>query len=327
MADSRSARVRLLVLLDILKVYSNEANVLSLDEICEHMEHYGFVVTKRAVLSDIKTLNTTPYKVIYVTKPKKGYYIIRNFTLAAADSFMTAVYSSEMLSASERMNAEKTMQRILSIPTHDLLMSTTEKVSVEVPHEPASWDILMALRVAISRKKKVEISYTVTCPGDSFTSAEKEESMTVNPVRIAISSNTTLFVFTENGSSCAKCMHLCRVKSVNVLDDEAEDFAGNVADAVGFFTGNIIRDRHMITEWVFLKVRHEDIELVRNFFDSPIQFRKADEEGYYIAKVFTLLDERFIGWLFCYGDKVEIIAPQGLKNFILDRLRSNITSV
>lgn len=327
MADNRSARIRLLALVDILKVYSNEANVLSVDEICEHLERYGFTVTKRAVLSDIKTLNTTPYKVIYVTKPKKGYYIIRNFTLAAVDSLMTAVHSSEMLSSVERKTAEEAMKKILSIPTHDLLMSTTERVAVEVTHEPASWDILMALRTAIAQKKKVQISYTVTCPGDSFTSAEKEETMSVNPVKIAISSHTMLFVFTQTGIIGAKCMHLCRIKSVKILDEDTEEFTGNIADAVGFFTGSIIRERHMITRWVFLRIKHENIELVRNFFDSPIQFRKDDEEGYYIAKVFTLLDERFIGWLFCYGDKVEIIAPQGLKDFVLDRLKNNITSV
>ncbi|MBR2868176.1 MAG: hypothetical protein IKB88_03795 [Clostridia bacterium] len=154
MAENRSARTRLLTIVDILKVYSNESNVLSIEEICTHLEKYGYEATKRNVVADIKSINTTPYKIIYVTKPKKGYYLVRDFTLSAAESLMTAVYSSERLSESDRKNARNALQRILSLPTNELLLSTTERVSPDIPHESLSWENIMSLRAAVFRKKK-----------------------------------------------------------------------------------------------------------------------------------------------------------------------------
>lgn len=326
MAETQSARARLLVLMDILKVYSNESNVLSAEEICSHLEKYGYKTTKRNVIADIKCINTTPYKIIYVTKPKKGYYLVRDYTLSSADSLLTALYSSEILTESERNIAQKALQRLISIPTNDLLMSTTERIAVEIPREPSSWENTMSLRHAIYRKKKALITYTLTKPGDGFDLPDGEETMIINPVKIAIPPTGTLLVFTQNGKSEARCMHLCRIRRVEILNETAEEFTGNIEDATGFFSGTRIKDRHRVAEWVFLKFRKEDAEFVRNYFDTPSQLRKADEEGYLIAKVFAILDERFIGWLLCFGDRIEIIAPTEIREFFKEKLKNNIMS-
>lgn len=323
MSESRSARIRLLAIVDILRMYTNASNVLSIEEICAYLEQYGFEATKRNVLADIKYINTTPYKIIYVTKPKKGYYITRDFTVSAADALLTAIYSSQKLSPEEREQAEIALQRAVGIPTNNLLISTTERISVDVPHEDIPWETVMALRDAIHNEKKVKIAFTVTCPGDSFSSGEKEEQMTVNPVKIAISSNSMLFVFTQVGSQKPECMHLCRIKKVEILSGKSEKFNGDISDSTGFFTGTTIKNRHKIADWVFIKFDCEHAEFVRNFFDSPIRLRKA-EDGKYIAKVFTVLDERLIGWLLCFGDKIEIIAPVELRDYFIERLRSSI---
>lgn len=323
LSETRSARIRLLAIVDILQTYTNASNVLSIEEICAYLEEYGFEATKRNVLADIKCINTTTYKIIYVTKPKKGYYIARPITVSAADALLTAIYSSQKLSATEREYAEDALKKTVGIPTNNLLISTTERVSAEIPHESVQWEIVMALRDAIHKQKRVKITYTVTCPGDSFSLDEKEEQMTVNPVKIAISSNSTLLVFTQTGSDIPECMHLCRIIKVDILNSRAEDFMGDISDARGFFSGTIIKNRHEIAKWVFLKFDCEYAEFVKNFFDSPVQLRKSDD-GKYIAKVFAVLDERLIGWLLCFGDKIEIVAPKGLLDYFKERIKSSI---
>ena len=117
MEENNGARARLLLIVDILNVYSDENNVLSIEEICSYLEKYGYSATKRSVVADIKSINSTPHKIIYVTHPKKGYYIVRYYNLASIDALLTAVYSSDMLTASERAAAEKTIRHIISIST------------------------------------------------------------------------------------------------------------------------------------------------------------------------------------------------------------------
>lgn len=324
MEENIGARARLLLIVDILNVYSNESNVLSIEEICSHLEKYGISATKRSVAADIKSINTTTHKIIYVNNPKKGYYIVRDYTLSSIDTLLTAIYSSDMLSETDRRNAEKTLRHIMSISTGDLLLNTTEKVSAEVPREPVSWKNIMALRHAIHLKKRVLITYTVTSPGDKFSSVEAEGSMEVNPLKIAISANSILLVFSQLDSKQAECMHICRIKKVETLSADAQPYYGSIDDAKGFFTGSLIKDRHKITEWVFLKFRREHTEFVKNFFDSPVQIRKDENEGYCIAKVYSILDERLVGWLLSFSDKVEIVAPQQLRDYLTERAQTTI---
>ncbi len=324
MEENNSARARLLLIVDILNVYSNENNVLSTEEICSHLEKYGYSATKRSVVADIKSINSTPHKIIYVTHPKKGYYIVRDYTLASIDSLLTAVYSSDMLTAAERTAAEKIIRHNMSISTGDLLLNTTDRISAEVPRETVSWESVMTLRNAINSKKQVQISFTLTSPGDSFSSVESEESMTVNPLRIAISSNSILLVFSQIDSKQAECMHICRIKKVEILNSDAQPYYGDIADAKGYFTGSLIKDRHKITEWVFLKFRCEYTEFVKNFFDSPVQIRKDENEGYCIAKVYSVFDERLVGWLLSFSDRVEIIAPHQLRDYLIERAQTAI---
>lgn len=324
MEENSSARARLLLIVDILNVYSTESNVLSIEEICSYLEKYGINATKRSVLSDIKSINSTHHKIICVTAPKKGYYIVRDYTLSSIDALLTAVYSSDMLTAAERNSAEKTLKNIMSISTGELLLNTTDRVSAEVPREPVPWESVMALRHAIQNKKRVRITYTISSPGDSFSSVEAVESLEINPLRIAISSNSTLLVFSQIDSKTAECMHICRIRKVELLSNNAQPYYGDISDARGYFTGTVIKDRHKIAEWVFLKFRSEHTEFVRNFFDSPIQIRKDENEGYCIAKVYSLLDERLVGWLLSFCDKIEILAPQQLNDFLAERAQTAI---
>lgn len=321
MAENNNARTRLLILIDILKLYSNENHVLSIEEICSYLEEYGYHTTKRNVIADIKLINTTTHEIIYVTKPKKGYYIAREFNLLAVDALLAAIYSNEKLTREERQNAETVLNEIISLPTRNLLINTTARVAPDIPRQPVSGENIMLLRKAIFEKKKVTLTYTVTCLSDSFSTPEKEKHLTVNPIKIAISPNSTLFVFTQPGSTDAECMQLCRIKAVEILEEDVEVFKGDIFSAKGFFTGMVIKDRHAKADWVLLKIRVEDAEFVRNFFDSPVQFRKCDSEGYCYAKIYTILDERFIGWIFCFVDKIEIIAPQELKDYFTEKYK------
>lgn len=324
MEENTGARTRLLLIVDILNVYSNENNVLSAEEICAYLEEYGIKATKRSVVADIKSINSTPHKVICVTAPKKGYYIVRDYTLSSVDSLLTALYSSDMLTATERISAEKTIRRIMSVSTGDLLLNTTERVSAEVPREPVPWENVMALRQAINNKKRVRITYTVTSPGDSFSSVEAVETMAVNPLRIAISTNTILLVFSRIDSKTAECMHICRIKKVELLNDNIQPYYGDISDAKGFFTDTVIKDRHKIVDWVFLKFKREHTEFVKNIFASPVHIRKDEHEDYCIAKVYSVLDERLVGWLFSFSDRIEVLAPQQLRDFLTEHAQTII---
>lgn len=86
-----------MALIEILTLYTDECNLLTIDEIIDRLGEYGYDVTRRTVLSDLKELNRTSFKVICVNSPAKGYYLAKSYSQASLHLLLEAVYSSTVL--------------------------------------------------------------------------------------------------------------------------------------------------------------------------------------------------------------------------------------
>ncbi len=324
MAQSLNARTRLISLVEIMTMYSDEQNILSLDEICEKLAEYGYAVTKRTVLADIRAVNTTPIKMISVSKPKKGYYLAKSFSQAAINLILEAIYSSDMLCEEDMEYITRYLRRNTCLPALDLIINTTKNFYSLAPKKEISADALYNLRTAIRDKKQVSLCVSRIIPGDSFSCAEKLETITVNPVSIAVSCGVLALVFTcESTPEKAEFINLPRIKSAALTDKLSVPFSGDLLDSSNYFDGRPPTASTVKSEWLLFKFKLEDIELIENNFASPIEFRKAQESGYCIAKVFTVVDKSLIGLLFMLGDRIEIIKPIGLKE-LMSRQTTNI---
>lgn len=313
-----NARARLICLVEIMTMYSDENNILSIEEICDWLVEYGYEVSKRTVLSDIKVINSTPLKVIYVSRPKKGYYLAKCYTQSAIQLIIEAVFSSDMLSEDDVEYIKNYLQRNVCLPSLDLILKTTVNFNALSPKHKTSDDVLSNLRLAIRDKKQVNLSISKITPGDCFSDAKVFEDIVVNPIFIAVSGGALALVCTRTESpQKAEFINLHRIKSAFPLSSEATEFTDVLKNVVNFFDGSPSKAGLVKTEWLFIRFKAEEIETVENFFSSPVQFRKDDNDGYYIAKVFTAIDTSLIGWLFIYREKIEIIAPSSLKKLFL----------
>lgn len=316
MADNPSARTRLISLIEILTMYSDEINLLTLDEICEKLSEYGYEISKRTVLSDIKAVNTTPIKIISVNKPKKGYYLAKCFSQSAINLILEAVYSSDMLSEGNMEYITNYLRRHICLPTLDLILDTSQNFYSAIPKKEVSSSVLSNLRIAIKEKKQVVLKITRIVPGDRFSSAEKVEEIKINPVKIAIYGGLLTLVFTLcNTPDKAEFINIPRIKSVDITNNSAAEFNGELLSATNFFNSMPSVASRIDTKWLMIKFKTKDIELIENSFSSPVQFRKSRDEGYCVAKTYTVFDEKLLGWLFLMSDKVEILKPDSLKDF------------
>lgn len=325
MTANTGARTRLLCLVEILTMYSDEQNILSLDEICDWLHDYGYEVSKRNVLSDIKAVNTTPVKIISVSKPKKGYYIAKCFSQDAIRLILESIFSSDMLTESDIEYIKNYLRRNTCLPTLDLILNTTVNLNSLSPKRKVSGDALHNLRLAIRDKRRAVLSVSRAEPGDVFSEAKKTETVTVNPILLAVANGAVSLVFTRPESpNKAEFINMPRIEEVFLTEDEATEFIDDLTSAVNYFDGSSSKASSFTKDWIFIRFKAEDIEIVENHFSSPVQFRKDKKEGYCHAKVFTTIDDRLIGWLFVLADKIEIIAPHSLKELFENKAKQII---
>lgn len=323
MAENTNARTRLLILVEILTMYSDENNILSLGEICDFLRDYGYEVSKRNVLADIKAVNTTPIKIISVAKPKKGFYIVKNFSQDAIRLILEAVFSSDILSEDETEYIKKYLRRSSCIPTVDLILSTTLNLNSYAPKKKPSGEALNALRLAIRDKKQAVLTVSRSTPGDTFSDSKKLETVTVNPVTLIVADGNVALVFTKEGTpKKPEFINLPRIERADILKKESTEFTDDLVAATNYFDGSQAESSYYFREWLLIRFRTEYIELIENRFNAPVQYRKDEKEGYCNAKVYTTFDDKLLGWLFALSDKIEIIAPQRIRQMFEDRAKN-----
>lgn len=322
MAQNPNARTRLIALIEIMTMYSDQQNILSTDEICKKLNEYGFGTSKRTVLSDIRAINTTPIKIIAVNKPKKGYYIAKSFSQSAINIIVETIASSSILSEGDKEYAIRYLRRNACLPTLDLILSTNHTYSSPAPQKTLSFEWIYNLRIAIRDKKQVSLSISRIVPGDGFSPSEKLERIIVNPVKISNDNGTVVLICTPlNTPKKAVFINLSRIKSVSILNENAADFNGNISDATNYFSSIPTESKLSSAKWILLKIKAEDVEIIENCFSSPVHFRKSKDEGFCVAKMLVNINADLIGKLFVLGDRIEILKPAKLKELFAEKAK------
>ncbi len=325
--ENANARTRLLSLVEIMTMYSDEQNILTIEEICGFLHDYGYNVSKRAVLSDIKAINSTPIKIIAVSEPKKGYYIAKAFSQEAISLILESIFASELLTDNDVEYIKKYLRRCTCIPTLNLVFDTTVNLNKLSPVRKELGENIKNMRVAIKNKKQLELKISYPVPGDSFSRTRDFVNLTVNPVVLAVTNGTVVLVFTQiNSPKKVEYIHISRIEGAVLSDSDAVEFTGDLSSAVNYFghspSGMYLAEK----SWLLLRFRTEDIDFIENRFNYPVEFRKADEDGYCIAKICVTIDYSLIGWLFTLSDKIEILSPPDLKKLFAEKTQILSTS-
>ena len=323
MTSTATSRTRLLCLVEILTMYSDVQNILSAEEICEKLAEYGYEVTKRSVLSDIRTINTTPIKIISVSKPKKGYYIAKSYSPAASQLVLEAIFSSDMLSAEDVEYIKTYLRRNICVPSLELVLNTTRNYNDLTAKRDISLEALHNLRIAIRDKNKIKIEVSRIVPGDYFATTERLETLTVSPLFIAVANGAIALAFKSNeNDDTAEYINISRIRSAEVLNEDALELVSEPDKVVNYFNKQPIEFRNYRARWLIIEFKESDIEIVESYFRAPVQYRKAEKDGYCIAKVYTVINRELIGWLFMNSDKFTILSPDGLYELFRNKAKN-----
>ena len=214
------------------------------------------------------------------------------------------------------------LRRNTCLPTLDLVLNTTVNLNALAPRKEISNDVVHILRYAIRDKKQALLTVSRALPGDTFSDAKKTETVKVNPIILAVANKNVALIFTrEETPRKTEFINIPRIEAVRILGSEATEYSDDLTQAVNYFDGSSSNTSWITSNWLFIRFRKEVMEEVENHFNSPVQFRKDSEDGYYIAKVFTTFDDYLLGWLIALCDKIEVVAPQSLKDMLVEKAK------
>ena len=325
MAKSENQKIKLPLLFDILKMYSDEDHPLSTNELIRLLGERGVKAGRKALYEDIKLLNDFGYEVLTVRSRSNFYYVVdRKFDAAELRILVDAVASADFIT---EVKTKQLTEKIASLAgankaeilTGRIVYSDTAKHSNE---KLFYW--VDSLDKAIETKTKVRFRYfDLDCHGQR--SYRKDgDYYEVNPVGLIFNDNKYYLVAYSDKYLNLANYRVDRMDDVKNLPDKitpadcAKDFNANVhrKQAFSMYMGK--------PEKVTFCVEEKSLDVIFDKFGEKTHFYYHDGKDSGLFKFYAnvQVSPSFFGWCAQLGTKLRILEPQAVADEYAAYLRA-----
>ncbi len=328
MAGKQNSKLKLLYMKDIFEKYSDEEHILNSIDIADHLLEYGIECERKSIYKDIDILTEYGLDIIKTSKPKNGYFLAsRSFELAELRLLNDAIQSAAFISRKKTINLLKKTDNLVSAYQANRLKS---QVFIDNRNKCTNEELFYnidALDNAIKNEKKVKLRYTRRKLDDKFAATNEHKDFILSPYALIWSNDHYYLIANNEKYDNLMNLRIDRIKNVEILSENRRhisqvseyknsfDTADYVSKTFNMFTG-----KPQMTQ---LRCKTEILEEMLDRFGEKISIKKG-EDGWFYVHDELFVNEGLASWIMQFGDKIEVIYPEELKNMIKLKAQSII---
>ena len=325
MAKSEHQKIKLVVLLDILRMYSDEEHPLSTNEIIRRLAEHGIETGRKALYSDIELLNEFGYEVLCIKSRSNLYYIVdRNFDVAELRILLDAVQSANFVTA--KKTKELTDKIAALAGTHRAKLLTKNVIyagGTKHSNEKIYYSIDSIDR-AICMHKKVSFKYFDLDVHGDRKYRKNGEKYVVNPVSLVFNDDKYYLTCYNDKYKNLSNYRVDRMDEVTILNEEitpsdcAVDFNAHHhrKEAFSMYIGK--------SEKITFCVDESALDIIFDMFGEKTKFSYFGNKYKFSAHV--QVSPTFYGWCALLGDKLRILSPQNVVDGYKAHLQSALNN-
>lgn len=309
MSKSENQKLKPLVLMEILRMHSDEDHPLSTNKIIQMLSEYGIETGRKALYDDIRLLNSYGYEVLCQKAKTNLYYVVdRKFDVAELRLLMDAVQSANTIT--EKKTAELTSKiadlagfNRAQILRKNVVFADTAKHSNE-----SIFYTIDTIDRALNEGKKVSFVYFDLDSHGDRAYRKNGDRYVVNPVAMVFNDGRYYLTAYNDKYLNLSNYRIDRMDKAEMLEetrtpaDCVKDFNVNKhrKQAFSMFVGELTRVTFAINKSV--------LDVIFDKFGEKTKFIAIDENTYkFSAQV--QVSKAFFGWLAGLGGNIKIIAP------------------
>ena len=304
-------------LLEVLKEYSDEENIMTMKDILTKMNIlYGLKPDRRTVYSAMSLLNDLGYDISLYDENKEGYYL-RSRDIESSEILLLcdAVYSFPFISARQSEQLIKKLQSQVSVHKrkryrHLKLVNRERKTD-----NKQVFLNIEELDEAISLKKKVSFTYLKYDLGKNLI-PRRERKYIVNPYQMVYMNEHYYLVCNYCGYNDTSFYKIDRMRDIEILRENIDRPLENnneIENAIYAFAGE--------PEEVIMHCSKYVIDDVIDKFGASVSLTNKDDETF-VARV-KVSPKGMKYWAMQYMQYVEVIQPQWLRDEIVEIVKNN----
>lgn len=320
-----NSKRRLLELADFFKKYTDEEHTYSAVEICDFLAQKGIVAERKAIYSDIEALQESGYDILCSRGSNKGFFLAdRDFQEAEARLMIDAIQTARFITAKKSNELVEKISGLLSKPVAEQMM---EKIYINSANKGKNEEVyynIDLLYKAICEKKQVSFFYYHHYVAKDLSIKMTERSFAVSPYALIWSNDHYYLVSNNNRYDNLMHTRIDRIKKVHILDRPIRPFS-EVCEYRDTFDSADYEKKlfNMFSgteQKVTMRCANSILEEIFDRFgdNTAIVSRNADN---FTVTADVITGEGFISWVMQYGGRIEILAPQELRESVCHRVQ------
>ena len=327
MAGQKNTKLKLLYLKEIFEKHSDEQHILNAGDIADRLlRDYGLECERKSVYKDIEVLMDYGMDIVKTRSPKNGFFLASgSFELAEIRLLSDAVQAADFITKNKTKKLIEKIEGFTSVYHAEVL-----KKQVYIDNRPKSGNesiyyVIDALDNAIKAGKKVRFSYSRRKMDDKYAARKETRMFTLSPYALIWSNDHYYLVANNEKYDNLMNVRVDRISGVRILEEKARpvsevsgykryfDAADYAAKTFNMFTGEM--------QMVELRCSNAILEPIFDRFGERVNTRKYDD-SHFLLRTEATISEGLVSWIMQFGTDIEAIAPQNLRDMVIQRTES-----
>ncbi|MDL2217600.1 WYL domain-containing protein [Christensenellaceae bacterium OttesenSCG-928-M15] len=311
MPSSPNQKMKLLYLMKIFLERTDEHHMLTILDLISALAEYDVKAERKSLYSDMELLRKFGLNIEMRKTKSVGYYIdSRQFELPELKLLVDAVQSSRFITTKKSNELIKKLSSMASV--HQARELKRQVVMAERP-KPMNESIyynIDAIHEAINGRHKINFKYFDYDANKNRVYRKNGDEYCQTPVVLCWNDDKYYLICYSSKYDGFTHYRVDRMSHVTVCDDAADKYdkkrfnvAEHTKSVFGMYSGNLVTAK--------LRFDNSLVNAVLDKFGTDLPLRKSSD--CFEITVDVADSPVFLSWVFQFGDKVEILAPDSLR--------------
>lgn len=319
MPKSSNQKLKLLYLKKIMQEKTDENHPITVPQIITELARYDIQAERKSIYDDLEALRVYGLDIECVKSKSTGYYIAtRDFELPELKLLADAVASSKFITEKKSKELVKKIGSLASVHEAKQLQRQVYVMGrVKTMNEKIYYNV-DEIHQAIAENKQIAFKYFEYTVDKEKRYRHEGEKYVVSPYALTWDDENYYLIAYYPKYPNLSHFRVDKMESIERLEDlrlpipDNKEFnpAEYSKKVFSMFSGEEIQIR--------IQFDNSLIGVVLDRFGSDVMISKSDDNTF-IVNVCACISPTLLGWLFSFGDKVMVLAPESL----IQKLKSN----
>ncbi len=327
MPRSFGQKAKILYLMDYLLRSTDEEHPTTIRRLAEHLESLGISAERKSLYDDLETLREFGLDILKTGNGRDSAYYVasRDFELPELKLLVDSVQSSKFITQRKTGELIRKLEKLASVHEAQALQRQVfVQNRIKTMNESVYYNV-DAIHAGISQNKQIRFKYFDLTVDKQRSYRRDGAFYTVSPYALNWDAENYYLVAFDAGAGAIRHYRVDRMANIVTTDAprdgqevySALDMAAYTKAVFGMFAGQPQN----------VRMRFENT-LVGPVLDrlGPDAMLIPDGDGHFTVSAQIVVSSQFFAWLFGFGTRAQILAPEAVAGQYREALRTALKS-